>query len=83
MTQESSDSKRKAELVRALLNVKGELLLLKREQKKLEEKLEDVLQSHAGLAAMLHEERRLLEELLVGADNAVSPRADVSLPRAA
>ncbi len=80
---DKSGKKRKAELVRALLNVKGELLLLKREQKKLEEKLEDVLKSHASLATMMHEERKLLEELIVGSDNALAPRKTVELRRAA
>ena len=80
---DNNGKKRRAELVRALLNVKGELLLLKREQKKLEDKLEDVLKSHANLAAMMHEERKLLEELVIGAENAQAPRRHMVLRKAA
>ena len=74
MTEEKRKKQRRSELTRALMNVKGEILSLKREQKKLESKLEDVLKSHAGLASMMYEEKKLLEDLLMGADLALESK---------
>lgn len=59
-----SDTKqRKMELYRRMTELRGELLLIKRSQQRLNEKLESLLGAHAGIALLLDEERKLLSEL--------------------
>jgi len=43
--------------------LRGELLLLKRTQRRLDEKLETLVRSNAGLASLMHEQRCILKEL--------------------
>lgn len=65
---------RKATLIRELTNVRGELLLMKRAQRRLQEQFELVVRSQAGMAGLLAEQRSLLRELVM-ADEGITGRA--------
>ena len=56
---------RKATLIRELTNVRGELLLMKRAQRRLQEQFDLVVRSQAGLASLLAEQRLLLRDLVM------------------
>lgn len=67
---------RKATLIRELTNVRGELLLMKRAQRRLQEQFDLVVRSQAGLAGLMAEQRSLLQELVV-ADGRITGRPSV------
>jgi hypothetical protein len=56
---------RKATLIRELTNVRGELLLMKRAQRRLQEQFDLVVRSQAGMASLMAEQRSLLQELVM------------------
>ena len=67
----SATKQKKMMLFRQMTTLRGELLLIKRSQVRLQEKLDAVLGSYAGIASMLNEERKLLDEMVLASSNVV------------
>lgn len=79
----SKIKEKKMVLFRQMTTLRGELLLIKRSQSRLQEKLDAVLGSYAGVASMLNEERKLLEEMVLASDVARQNRCVEDVKKAA
>jgi len=78
-----SDTKsKKMVLYRKMTTLRGELLLIKRSQNRLQTKLDALLASHASVAVLLNEERKLLEEMVL-ASNVAQHETRIELKKAA
>ena len=78
-----SIKEKKMVLFRQMTTLRGELLLIKRSQVRLQEKLDALLGSYAGVASMLNEERKLLEEMVLASDVARRTRCTEDVKKAA
>ena len=79
----SNIKQKKMELYRQMTTLRGELLLIKRSQQRLNEKLESLLGAHAGIALLLNEERKLLSELALASDIATKSAINEDVRKAA
>ena len=78
-----SIKEKKMVLFRQMTTLRGELLLIKRSQVRLQEKLDALLGSYAGVSSMLNEERKLLEEMVLASDVARGSRCTEDVKKAA